>query len=177
MRNLMRVCVAACAFGFAVAALPAGDQKIDDKSPLTEAQFVMKASSSAMHEVELGKLGVTNAANPDVKKFADRMVTDHSKAIDGLKAAAKAANIPVPDKMTPEHQKELDRFRTLKGADFDKAYMAHMVKDHEAGEALYSKAAKDLKDPGLKGFAEKTLPTVQEHLKLAKQVNEKIGKQ
>jgi putative membrane protein len=173
----MRVCVAACAVGFVVAALPAGDQKIDDKSPLTEAQFVMKAASSGMHEVELGKLGVGNAAHPDVKKFAERMVTDHSKALDGLRVAAKTANIPLPEKMTPEHQKEIDRFRTLKGADFDKAYMSHMVKDHEMGEALYSKAAKDLRDPGLKGFAEKTLPTVQEHLKHARQLNEKLGKQ
>lgn len=176
MRDVMRVIVAACALGFAVTAMPAGD-KVAEDTPLTEAQFVMKAGSGGIHEVELGKLASANAADPDVKKFAERMVSDHSKANDALKAAAKAANIPVADKVSPEDQKEFDRFKTLKGAEFDKAYMSQMVKDHEGAEALFRKAAKELKDPGLKGFAEKTLPTIQEHLKLAKQINDKLSKQ
>lgn len=171
MRMLMRVVAVACGVGLAVATVPA-----DDKKPLTDADFVAKAASGGMHEVELGKIASMNAADPEVKKFGERMVADHSKANQELMDAAKRANIPVPTVLPTDKQKELDRFRNLKGADFDRQYMSHMVKDHDEDVALFSQATKDLKDPGLKAFATKALPTLQEHQKLAKQINDRINK-
>jgi putative membrane protein len=172
MRMVLRLAVVACAVGLAVAPVPA-----DDKKPLTDADFVAKAGSCLLHQVDLGKLAATNAADPEVKKFAERMVADHAKASEDLKAAARSANIPVPDKMNADDQKEVDRFKNLKGADFDRAYIAHMVKDHEKAEAICTRAGKDLKDASLKGFATKSLPIIQEHLKQARAINDRINKQ
>ena len=172
MRMLLRLAAVACAIGFGATAGLA-----DDKEPLTDANFVAKAWTGGIHEVELGKLAATNAADAEVKKFAERMVADHSKANEDLKPLARAANISLPEKLTADQQKEIDRFKTLKGADFDRAYMAHQVKDHEKCEALCSRAIKELKDPGLKAFATKSLPTIQEHLKTARAINDRIAKQ
>jgi putative membrane protein len=149
----------------------------DDKKPLTDNDFVMKAATGGMHEVELGKIAATNASDAEVKTFGERMVADHTKANEELKTAAAKAGIAVPDKLSADKAKELDKFRNLKGAEFDKAYMAHMVKDHDEDVALFTRALKELKDPGLKGFVEKTLPTLKEHQKLAKTINDKFPKQ
>src|ERR1044071_7455445 len=69
------------------------------EQPLDDATFVKTAAIAGMAEVELGKIGAEKAKNADVKKFAEQMVKDHGKANEDLKAAAKAANIPVPDKI------------------------------------------------------------------------------
>jgi len=166
-----------CATAWTLAALPADDKGLKDDKPLTDNEFVMKVAADGMHEVELGKLAMNNAASPEVKKFGERMVADHTKANEELKTAAGKASITLPDRLPAEKTKELDTFKNLKGAEFDKAYISHMVKDHEKAVTMFTKASKDLKDPALKGFAEKTLPTLQDHLKTAKKINDNIGKQ
>jgi putative membrane protein len=171
MRMVLRLAVAVCAVGLAVAPAPA-----DDKKPISETDFVARAASCSIHHIELGKLAATNAVDPELKKFAERLVADHTKALDDLKTAAKSANVPVPDKMDADDQKEVDRCRSLKGADFDKAYIAHVVADHQKGESFLTRARNDLKNPNLKGFADKSLPIVQDHLKQARAINDRINK-
>jgi putative membrane protein len=159
---------------FALLAVPlvtAQDKKKDDKKPFDDAEFVTTVASDGLHEIELGKLAGTNAKSDAVKKFGQQMVTDHGKANDELKAAAKEANLKVPDKMSDEHQKEFDKFKDLKGADFDKKYAEHMVKDHEQAVALFQRATKEAKNPGIKTFATKTLPVIQGHLEAAKKLS------
>jgi putative membrane protein len=172
MRMLMRLAAVACVLGFAAAATPA-----DDKDPLTDNDFVANCWTCGIFEVEAGKLAANNAADAEVKKFAEKMVAHHSRTNEDLKAAAKVANIPLPAKLTEEQQRDLEKLRTLKGADFDRAYIAHVVKKHEDGEKMLNKASKELKDPVLKGFAVKLLPTIQEHLKQARQINDRLSKQ
>jgi putative membrane protein len=144
---------------------PAGDQPFDDTT------FVKMAASDGMHEVELGKIGTAKAKNDDVKKFAEMMVKDHTKANEELKAAAKAANITVPEGLDEKHQKHVDHFKNYKGTDFDADYMKHMVTDHTEAVALFTRASKEAKNTELKDFATKTLPVIQGHLEQAKKLS------
>jgi putative membrane protein len=161
----------------AVVALPSSINAEDKDRPLNDNEFVMKAAICGMHEVELGQIAQANASSPDVKKFGERMVIDHKKAHEELKTVAAKASIPVPDKVTADKQKEADNFRNLKGNEFDRAFMAHQVKEHEKAIEMLTKASKDLKNPGLKEFVEKTLPAIKEHHKIAKKINDELPKQ
>jgi len=159
---------AALLFGLAVAR--ADDKKSPDK-PFNDAEFVKMAASGGMLEVDLGKLASTKATSADVRKFGERMVKDHGAANEDLRKAAKTANIPVPDKLIDEHQKVLDRFKDYKGTNFDKDYMNQMLKDHEEDVAEFTRATKEAKNPAIKDFATRTLPTIKEHLDLAKKLH------
>lgn len=172
MMTSIRLAATVGAFGFATATAPAADDK-----PFSDADFVAKAWTCGIHEVELGKLAATNASDAEVKKYAERMVADHSKANEELKKVAQSARIPLPEKLTAEQQTELDRFRNLKGGDFDRAYIAHMIKDHEQAEAMLVRGTKELKDPGLKECATKALPVIQDHLKQARAIGDRLKKQ
>jgi len=161
---------------FAVAAVADDKTKPDDKTKkddkaFTDAEFVKKAAIGGMHEVELGKLAAAQGKSDEVKKFGQKMVDDHSKANDELKAAAKKANLDVPSKLDDEHQKHVDKFKAMKGDEFDKAYIHHMVEDHEKDVAEFTKASKEAKDAGIKEFATKTLPVVQSHLDMIKKMD------
>ena len=104
------------------------------------------------------------------------MVTDHTGVNTELKQLADKKGITLPDKLDKKHEKIVDKLSKLSGADFDKEYMKLMVKAHESDVAAFKKASKDLKDPDLKDFAAKTLPAYEEHLKLAKETEAKLGK-
>ncbi len=130
-------------------------------------KFVTEAATGGMLEVELGKLAADKAASDSVKKFGQQMVTDHSKANDELKSIAEKKGVEIPASLPKKEQKEVDRLAKLSGAEFDKAYMKLMVSDHEDDVKEFEKASKNAADPDLKSFAEKTLPTLKDHLKMA----------
>jgi putative membrane protein len=63
----------------------------------------------------------------------------------------------------------------LSGAEFDQAYMDEMVKDHEKDIAAFEQQAQAGQDPELRAFAEEALPTLREHLELAKEIQSQIA--
>jgi putative membrane protein len=138
--------------------------------------FVEKAAVGGMAEVQLGNLAQQKAASDQVKQFGARMVTDHSKANDELKQIASTKGVQLPSALDDKHKKDMDRLQKMSGADFDKAYMSHMVDDHKQDVAEFKKEANGGKDGDVKGFAAKTLPTLEEHLKLAQTTNDAVKK-
>jgi putative membrane protein len=150
------------------------------QSPATKAQspdraFVMEAAMGGMAEVDLGQLASSKASSDKVKMFGQRMVTDHGKAGDELKTLAASKQITVPTSIGTKHQAEHARFAKLSGADFDRAYVKDMVADHKKDVAAFMKESKSGKDPDVKAWAAKTLPTLQEHLKMIEELDKEMS--
>lgn len=137
--------------------------------------FIMDAASGGMMEVQLGQLAAKNASAQEVKDFGQRMVTDHSKANDELKSLAGTKNVQLPTDLKGKHKGMVDKLSSVTGDSFDKQYMKMMVSDHVKDVAKFKKAAKNAKDPDLKGWAANTLPVLEQHLQQAKDVAQKIG--
>jgi putative membrane protein len=133
--------------------------------------FAMKAAHANMAEIELGKLAQQKAMRDEVKQFAQRMVSDHSKKLDELKGLAASKNITLPTEIDAEHKQLSDRLSTMNGAAFDRAYMQAMVDGHRKVAADFRKESQSGSDPDLKSWAAKTLPGVEDHLKHAERVN------
>jgi putative membrane protein len=137
--------------------------------------FAKEAAIGGMAEVELGNLAKQNAASADVKQFGDRMVTDHSKANDELKQWASQKKVTLPADLDAKHKALKDRLSKLNGAAFDKAYMHEMVMDHKQDVAAFKKESTSGKEADLKAWAGKTLPTLEDHLKMAQDTASKVG--
>lgn len=147
-----------------------------DRAGSADAMFVQEAAKGGMMEVAKGKLAGQHASRDDVKQFAQRMVDDHTKASDELKSIAKGKNITLPpDQPSAQDQAMLDKMGKMDGAAFDRSYIADQVKDHEKTIALFEKEARSGKDAELKAFAEKTLPTLKDHLTAVRGLNSKKG--
>jgi putative membrane protein len=136
--------------------------------------FVVKAAQGGMAEVMLGQMASTKGTSPDVKNFGNRMVSDHGKANDELKQLAQNKGMALPADVDDESKKMADKLNAASGKDFDKQYISGMVDDHEKDVKEFEKASKDAKDPDLKAWAAKTLPTLQDHLKMAKETKSKV---
>jgi putative membrane protein len=129
--------------------------------------FVVDAAMGGMAEVEIGELASDKAQSDEVKKFAQRMVTDHGKVNDELKTLAQNKNIALPTDSGAKHKATKDRLAKLSGAAFDKAYMQEMLTDHRKDVGEFQKQSRTAKDPDVKVWATKTLPMLEEHLQLA----------
>jgi putative membrane protein len=140
-----------------------------------ERKFLTEVAAHNMAEIQTGKIAESKATNPEVKKFGERMVQDHSKANEELKQVAQSKGIQLPSDADRGHKREADRLQKLSGADFDKKYIGAMVKDHEQDVKEFRKMAKNAKDPEVRAFAEKTLPVLEEHLNLARQAADATG--
>ena len=140
----------------------AGAAKAASKLSAADKTFMMNAAKGGMMEVEWGKLAAQSAQNADVKKFGNRMVTDHSKANSELMALAKEEGVALPGAKSPGKWKS------------DKDYMDMMVKDHQADLAEFQKEAQSGTDPDLKAFAAKYSKVVQQHLKRAQETQGKV---
>lgn len=139
-------------------------------------KFAVDAADGGIAEVKMGELAEKNGSDKAVKEFGKRMVTDHTNAGNELKAIAEKKHITLPRMMGDKNQKHYDDLSRKTGADFDKAYMDMMVSDHKSDIGDFEVEVKNGKDPELKEWASKTLPTLRHHLDMAQKTNEKVAK-
>jgi putative membrane protein len=149
-------------------------EKKPDAKALTDQQFVMKVSAADLAEINLGRVAARQASDSAVKQFAQRLVDDHTKASADLLRIANKRSLPAAQTMDAQHRQLQDKLLTLKGADFDRAYLNQMVDDHKKAIALFETASKTAKDADLKAFVSKALPHLREHLKMAQDLAAKL---
>ena len=153
---------------------PMQHEQMQGRLTAADRSFVREAAIGGMTEVELGRLASDKASSADVKQFGQRMTDDHGKANDELKAWAQQKNVTLPTELDAKHKATRDRLSKLSGAAFDRAYMNEMVTDHQKDVAAFRKASKTLHEPDLKAWATKTLPTLQDHLKMARKTRGEV---
>ena len=102
------------------------------------------------------------------------MVKDHGQAGQNLQKIATQKEATLPADLSSHQQREVDRLAKLSGPEFDKAYVSAMVKAHKADEKAFRKAADEVQDSDLKGFVAATLPMIQEHLKMAQNLDNSV---
>ncbi|MFC5410028.1 DUF4142 domain-containing protein [Larkinella bovis] len=141
-------------------------------APEDDSEFMVKAASGGMMEVELGNLAQQKAQSKAVKDFGAMMVSDHSKANEELKALAASKNLTIPATLSDDHQQHVNDLSKLSGAEFDKEYVKMMVDDHKEDIDLFKEASFDAKDADIKAFAGKTLPTLQKHYDAVKAIQD-----
>lgn len=173
-RSLILAAALSCAMG---SASMAQDGATSAQSSSSVQEFVDKAGTSGLAEVEMGELGVKKAKNGQVEAFAKRMVEDHTKANQELVNAIKGKGVQVPSSRTAMHKATVEKFQQQDtGKNFDRDYMEQMVEDHEAAVELFETAADDEKlDVELRAYAKRTLPALRDHLKQAQTILSKLA--
>jgi len=160
----------------ATCALAACPAFADDKKALSDEDFVRMAASGGMLEVKSSQFALEQATSDEVKKFARHMIDDHTKANQELMAVAGKKGIAVPAGLEKKHADVVAKLGMARAGTFDAQYASAQVDSHEEAVSLFERQAKDGKDSDLKAFAEKTLPKLKEHLKMARDLNKSVGK-
>jgi len=128
--------------------------------------FMLAAGQVNLTEIKLGEYAAQNGKRDDVKEFGERMVKDHTAINDDLKALAAQKDVTLPDSLDAAHQKMADKLMALTGSEFDKAYIAGMFNGHQKAIKAFKAESAETMDADVKSFADKSVPVLEEHLKL-----------
>ncbi|HMJ89825.1 MAG TPA: DUF4142 domain-containing protein [Candidatus Acidoferrum sp.] len=160
----------------------------------SDKKFIEEACKGGKMEIHMGKLGVEKAQNDQVKQYAQRLIDDHTKAGTELKQLASQKGVTLPEEKIVSGTTDSDRTKVretegsdhkehagmkklqgLSGTEFDREFVRMAVKDHEKDVKEFEKAAEKADDADVKAFAQKTVPTLREHLQQAKSLETQVG--
>jgi putative membrane protein len=148
----------------------------NDGSNLARAdrRFVTKAAELNTEEVRLSELAAQQATNPEVRSFAQQLVTEHTQASTELSSLASRKGLSATTRDDFD-QRAVTKLGKKSGSDFDKAYLDKMVDAHEDAVDLFDKASRNAKDPELQAFASKMLPKLREHQQHARSLEQTVS--
>ena len=170
----MQSMAAACCLMVPMAFTAAHAQSNDTDQDKT---FLMKASQGGMAEIQLGQLASEKGQSAKVKAFGQKMVTDHTALNNNLKPFADKDGVPPPSGLSADDQAELDKLNGLSGADFDKEYVAYMMKDHKHDQEAFQQEISSTQDAQLKAAVQHGLKVVDQHLAMVDKMGSSMGVQ
>ncbi len=179
VRRLARasvVCTALVGAGWPLAAPAAATQAV--ATPLASApvdaadrHFMSEATTDGMIEIVFGRIAQEKGNSDAVRTIGAHLVDDHIKGNETLKALAAMKGVPLPTGLSSEEKATASHMKKLKGANFDRQYLARMFAGHQKSVALFTRASSEASDPDVKSFAAATLPTLKSHLEMLKQAS------
>jgi putative membrane protein len=163
---------AAAAFSIVAGAQQAGGLAQQDRD------FMENAIQGSYAEIEASKLALKKDSSPDVRKFANTMITDHGKMVEEARKLAQEKGYTPPDGPSVMQKGEATALKALSGGAFDASYVNRIgVAAHESTIKQFEEAASDVKDPDIKAMIQKTLPKLRDHLQMARALDAKQEKQ
>jgi putative membrane protein len=132
--------------------------------------FLERAVAADLAEIELGKLAMQRGESEEVRAYGQRLVADHERALAAAREAARELGASTPQAPTAQAQEVHRLLSELSGAEFDRAFLAHLVTDHEKHVAEYRVQA-DERESAATAHARRMLGTLDEHLAIAERLN------
>jgi putative membrane protein len=171
-RNIMKnvLCILASTAGLL---LIQGLTRADDPRA-NDREFLLRAATAGHAEVKFSELADKRSTNEKVREFAALMTREHTEANRKLAEHARDQKIAVVSGFERDKREIYMNLSRLSGDEFDRAYMKQMLQDHDQAVRLFEHESRKGTDPQLRKFAEETLPTIREHQKRARELNDAL---
>jgi putative membrane protein len=140
-----------------------------------DSALIVDVDGSNSAELSLGRLAQQKAKDSQVKQFAQRMVSDHQAMQNEWRAVASQGGVTISGTVNPTFQQQVARLNQLSGAEFDRAFMSTMVQNHETAVNAFKSRGMRSNSTEVRTLVTKGLPTIQEHLRMARQLSEQVG--
>jgi putative membrane protein len=129
-------------------------------------EFVKSALQGSMAEVQTAQLALQKSTNDQVKQFAQRMITDHTKLIAQMKPVAMQLGVKIPSGPDKKQKAMMAKLQALSGSDFDTAYVKAMLKDHKTDDSEFKMEIANAQSPAVKDAAKQGDPVIESHLQM-----------
>lgn len=140
-------------------------------------QFARNAAQIDLAEIDVGKLAEKKGGSATVRDFGARLVRDHTENLDRLKAAAQQQNIALPTEPSEADASTYKHLASLNTSEFDRTFASDMVKGHAEAVAEFKEEAESGSNPAIKDYAEKSVPVLETHLRIARNVQNSVNAQ
>lgn len=145
----------------------------NDPNALTEDDqtFLLYVAEGRMMDWAEGNLAVDKGSNTLYRQYGKRVMHDQDKMMQDLHALAASKNLKLPEKLSRDRKKDLNYLKAARGEWFDRRFRRMIIKDHKKDISAFEAAAES-QDPEIKEFAKRYLPLMEEHLQLARDLNQ-----
>jgi putative membrane protein len=157
--------------------MPPASERWAMTEPLTDRAFIENAMQNSLLETTASQLVQRNTRDPQVREYAGQIIADHTRAVAELKKIALEQNVKLPTSLDASHKRELERLKGLKGDEMDAAYSGVMTASHDKAVELFQQASQNKHlSPSAQSFAQRTLPTLQAHHRMASKLHQREGR-
>ena len=149
---------------------------------LNDAQIAHIVVAANQVDIDAGEIADSKAIDSEVKAFGRMMVMDHTAVDKQARELTAKLKLTLQENPTSQSLKmggetNVANLKTLSGAAFDKAYIAHEVEYHQAViETLNKLLIPNAQNPELKALIGKVAPAFVAHLEKAKQIQATLAK-
>ena len=144
--------------------------------PGIDRTFALAALQGNAAELDMAQLAMRRSSVPEVKAFAEKMMSEHMGLEDALKPALlRVLGAPPVTRLAAPDMLAVAHLQTISDVDFDQVYATQQIGDHLATLTAFRTEADNGTDPQLKLLARKWLPTIEAHLQLAVGLTQHIG--
>ena len=145
----------------------AGQAQATPAQLAADTAFINTAGTLGLEEVRFAQLAETKAADPAVRRFAAKMIADHTMVDQALAALAQSKGITPPSNMDARDETLYRQLQSLDGPAFDRAYIDGQMQDLTMVIEAFQAEADSGKEPQVRSFAQQYLPMMQQHLQMA----------
>jgi putative membrane protein len=128
------------------------------------------AALANLSQIRFGKTAIEKAVDPQVRAFAARNVSDHTRLQQALSSVAVGDRVSLPDYLSGEALRDYQRLIERTRPKFDRLYVYMMYKWHAVALRGFREAMKTITEPKLRAWTEETLPLIQDHLESIKRI-------
>jgi len=139
--------------------------------------FAAAATDGNLSELTLSQLGVQKATDPELKRFSQQMIDEHTRMGQEMKTMLAQKGLRVPEMVDVRSQFCAESLAGLSGEDFDRCYAKAQLVAHMDSVAMFEAEAERGTDPDVKALAAKALPHIKSHLKTIKPIAQRYMKE
>jgi len=147
------------------------------RAAVNDSLFATAAALGGMAEVSISELGAQKATDPELKRFSQQMIDEHTRMNAELTTLATRKQVALPRAVDARALFCAQSLQGLSGEEFDRCYAKAQLVAHMDSVATFEAEAERGQDPDMKALAAKSLPRIKEHLKMIKPIAQKYEKE
>lgn len=135
-----------------------------------ERRFLKDAAASSRFEAEAARMALGKSSDPGVRSLAATLINHHASAGNELLYMLHGRGMAAP-MLANDQRKILNRLAKLQGAKFDSEFLKEVALKYQQEDVqYYEKASLVAREPRLKAWIDRTLPTLRYHLMTAERI-------
>jgi len=151
-----------------------GDNHGGNGNTSADADFIRNVGADNTMHIQLARIALEKAKNKDVRQYAQRMLTDHTRQQEQWKAMVEKEDMPYGLGMGPKHREKVEALQKVSSKNFDKAYMTLMIQQHQQVN-YWQNEGRNSKSAAVRRLVNQGLPIEEQHLAQAKQIAREVG--
>jgi putative membrane protein len=144
-------------------------------SAAADKTFLMIADESNSAEIAASQLALRKTKNPEIKTYAQQMITDHEKLRSDMAPLAQQMGVSAPQPVNETHKLEEKRLAALSGKSFDAEYIKAMDQDHHKALDLFKSEIATTSNSDLKSAVAQGETVIEQHTEMADQMAQKMN--